>query len=85
MKAITPRPLPDKSRCPFEGGPRCGTGGGYWRGESLDELQAYLQELVSMLLEDGEPKFESEFVAVRRFIAVLDRARLPSSATHAAI
>ena len=39
--------------------------GAHSQGESLDELQANLQEVVSMLLEDGEPKFESEFVAVQ--------------------
>jgi predicted RNase H-like HicB family nuclease len=41
-----------------------GSPGAHSQGESLDELQANLQEVVSMLLEDGEPKFESEFVAV---------------------
>jgi len=39
--------------------------GAHSQGESLDELQSNLQEVVSMLLEDGEPKFESEFVAVQ--------------------
>jgi predicted RNase H-like HicB family nuclease len=39
--------------------------GAHSQGESLDELQANLQEVVSMLLEDGEPRFESEFVAVQ--------------------
>ena len=39
--------------------------GAHSQGESLDELQANVQEVVSMLLEDGEPKFESEFVAVQ--------------------
>jgi predicted RNase H-like HicB family nuclease len=39
--------------------------GAHSQGESLDELQTNLQEVVRMLLEDGEPKFESEFVAVQ--------------------
>jgi predicted RNase H-like HicB family nuclease len=39
--------------------------GAYSQGESLDELQANLKEVVSMLLEDGEPKFESESVGVQ--------------------
>ena len=39
--------------------------GAHSQAESLDDLQANLQEVVSMLLEDGEPKFESEFVAVQ--------------------
>jgi predicted RNase H-like HicB family nuclease len=39
--------------------------GAHSQGKSLDELQANLEEVVSMLLEDGEPTFESEFVAVQ--------------------
>ena len=33
--------------------------------ETLDELQGNLQEVVAMLLEDGAPRFESEFVGVQ--------------------
>jgi predicted RNase H-like HicB family nuclease len=39
--------------------------GAHSQGESLDELQTNLQEVVSMLLEDGELTFDSEFVAVQ--------------------
>jgi len=39
--------------------------GAHSQGDSLDELQGNLQEVVSMLLEDGEPKLESEFVGVQ--------------------
>lgn len=39
--------------------------GAHSQGASLDELQVNLQEVVSMLLEDGEPRFESELVAVQ--------------------
>jgi predicted RNase H-like HicB family nuclease len=39
--------------------------GAHSQGASLDQLQHNLQEVVGMLLEDGEPNFESEFVAVR--------------------
>jgi len=38
--------------------------GAHGQGESLDELQRNLQEVVTMLLEDGEPRLESEFVGV---------------------
>jgi predicted RNase H-like HicB family nuclease len=38
--------------------------GAHSQGASLDELQRNLQEVVSMLLEDGEPQLESEFVGV---------------------
>jgi predicted RNA binding protein YcfA (HicA-like mRNA interferase family)/predicted RNase H-like HicB family nuclease len=36
--------------------------GAHSQGQSLDELRANLREVVEMLLEDGTPKLESEFV-----------------------
>jgi len=39
--------------------------GAHSQGASLDELQRNLQEVVAMLLEDGEPDLESEFVGVQ--------------------
>lgn len=39
--------------------------GAHSQGESIEELHVNLQEVISMLLEDGEPRFESEFVAVQ--------------------
>jgi predicted RNase H-like HicB family nuclease len=39
--------------------------GAHSQGETLDELRRNLQEVVEMLLEDGEPKLESEFVGVQ--------------------
>jgi predicted RNase H-like HicB family nuclease len=38
--------------------------GAHSQGDTLDELQANLREVVEMLLEDGDPKLESEFVGV---------------------
>jgi predicted RNase H-like HicB family nuclease len=35
------------------------------QGESLVELNANLREVVAMLLKDGEPVLESEFVGVQ--------------------
>ena len=35
------------------------------QGADLDALQHNLREVIEMLLEDGEPKLESEFVDVR--------------------
>jgi predicted RNase H-like HicB family nuclease len=35
------------------------------QGATLDELNANLREVVSMLLEDGDPILESEFVGLR--------------------
>ena len=39
--------------------------GAHSQAESLDELQRNLQEVVAMLLEDGEPQLETEFVGVQ--------------------
>ncbi len=39
--------------------------GAHSQGESLDELQHNLKEVVTMLLEDGDPRLESEFVGVQ--------------------
>jgi predicted RNase H-like HicB family nuclease len=39
--------------------------GAHTQGADLDELQRNLREVIEMLLEDGEPKLESEFLEVR--------------------
>jgi predicted RNase H-like HicB family nuclease len=39
--------------------------GAHSQGESLDELNANMGEVVAMLLEDGEPAMESEFVGTQ--------------------
>ena len=39
--------------------------GAHSQGETLDELRSNLQEVVEMLLEDGEPRLESELVGVQ--------------------
>ena len=36
--------------------------GAHSQGATIEELQANLQEVIAMLLEDGEPKLEAEFV-----------------------
>ena len=38
--------------------------GAHSEGQNLGELQQHLEEAISMLLEDGEPQFQSEFVGV---------------------
>ncbi len=40
--------------------------GAHSQAESLDELNVNLREVVAMLLEDGEPKLEAEFVVTQR-------------------
>ncbi len=39
--------------------------GAHSQAESLDELNANLREVVEMLLEDGEPSLEAEFVGIQ--------------------
>ena len=39
--------------------------GAHSQGADIDELQQNLREVIEMLLEDGEPSLESEFVDVR--------------------
>lgn len=38
--------------------------GAHSQAECLDELSENLQEVIAMLLEDGEPELEGEFVGV---------------------
>ena len=39
--------------------------GAHSQAESLDELQANMREVIGMLLEDGEPALEGEFVGTQ--------------------
>jgi len=39
--------------------------GAHSQGESRDELNRNLHEVVSMLLEDGEPELQAEFVGIQ--------------------
>ena len=39
--------------------------GAHSQGDTLDELEQNLHEVLLMLLEDGEPKLESEFVGLQ--------------------
>ena len=55
-------------RCPDTGlyvGHVPGFPGAHSQGESLDELQRNLREVVEMLLEDGEPDLDTEFVGTQ--------------------
>jgi len=40
--------------------------GAHSQGETLDELNRNLKEVIEMLLEDGEPSFASEFVGTQQ-------------------
>ncbi len=55
-------------RCPETGlyvGYVPGFPGAHSQGESLEELRKNLREVVTMLLEDGPPVLESEFVGTQ--------------------
>jgi predicted RNase H-like HicB family nuclease len=55
-------------RCPDTGllvGYVPGFPGAHSQAETLDELSDNLTEVIGMLLEDGEPKLESEFVGTQ--------------------
>lgn len=42
-----------------------GFAGAHSQGETLDELKENLREVIEMLLEDGEPPLEGEFVGTQ--------------------
>ncbi len=42
-----------------------GFAGAHSQGATLDELQTNLQEVVEMLLEEGDPRFDSVFVGTQ--------------------
>jgi predicted RNase H-like HicB family nuclease len=55
-------------RCPDTGlfvGYVPGFPGAHSQGETLDELNLNLSEVIEMLLEDGEPELESQFVGTQ--------------------
>jgi predicted RNase H-like HicB family nuclease len=55
-------------RCPDTGlfvGYVPGFPGAHSQGQSVDELKQNLAEVIAMLLEDGEPTLESEFVGTQ--------------------
>lgn len=39
--------------------------GAHSQAETLDELNANLREVIAMLLEDGDPKLEAEFLGTQ--------------------
>jgi predicted RNase H-like HicB family nuclease len=46
-----------------------GFAGAHSQGATLDELNENLKEVVAMLLEDGEPKLDAEFVGIQTISA----------------
>ena len=55
-------------RCPETGvyvGYVPGFAGAHSQGSTLDELRQNLREVIEMLLEDGEPKLDAEFIGTQ--------------------
>jgi len=46
-----------------------GFAGAHSQGATLDELNENLREVVAMLLEDGEPKLDAEFIGTQTISA----------------
>jgi predicted RNase H-like HicB family nuclease len=42
--------------------------GAHTQGETLDELHQNLREVIEMLLEDGEPRLETEFIGTQSVV-----------------
>ena len=58
-------------RCPQTGlyvGHVPGFPGAHSQGETLEELNDNLKEVVAMLLDDGEPAMESEFIGTQTVV-----------------
>ncbi len=58
-------------RCPDTGlyvGYVPGFPGAHSQAETLDELHRNLQEVIEMLLEEGEPHLEAEFVGIQQVV-----------------
>jgi predicted RNase H-like HicB family nuclease len=56
-------------RCPITGllvGYVPGFPGTHSQAETFEELQSNLHEVIEILLEDGEPKLESDFVGLQQ-------------------
>jgi predicted RNase H-like HicB family nuclease len=45
-----------------------GFSGAHTQAETLDELQLNLREVIAMLLEDGEPTLEAQFVGTQAVV-----------------
>ena len=44
--------------------------GAHSQGETLEELNRNLKEVIELLLENGEPRFETEFVGTQNVVVV---------------
>jgi len=44
--------------------------GAHSQGETLEELNENLREVISLLLEEGEPRLEAEFVGTQNVVVI---------------
>lgn len=42
--------------------------GAHSQGESIEELRSNLEEVIKMLIEEGEPAFEGEFIGTQNIV-----------------
>jgi len=42
--------------------------GAHTQGETLDELNRNLQEVIAMLLEEGQPQLETQFIGTQQIV-----------------
>ena len=56
--------------------------GAHSQGESKEELRANLEEVVAMLLEDGEPPREAEFVGTETIRVACAQIRMSTNSTE---
>jgi len=42
--------------------------GAHTQGETLDELNRNLQEVIAMLLEEGQPRLETQFIGTQQIV-----------------
>jgi predicted RNase H-like HicB family nuclease len=51
--------------------------GAHTQAATLDELQRNLREVIEMLLEDGEPALETEFIGTQTVVSSLIMGKYP--------
>ena len=50
--------------------------GAHSQGKTLDELNKNMQEVIAMLLEDGMPELETEFIGTQQIAVVQEESKV---------
>lgn len=53
-----------------------GFAGAHSQGKTLDELNKNMQEVIAMLLEDGMPELETEFIGTQQIAVVQEESKV---------